>query len=111
MFNTGEHGKQNTRIGDRIYHSQAWRRLRRYYYGTQHGICERCGEPGDIVHHIIPITPDNINDPMITLHEDNLELLCHECHNREHKKGDEPIREDVQFDEFGQLIKRGSPEL
>lgn len=36
----------------------------------------KCGRPGAIVHHKEHLTPQNINDPDITLSEDNLELLC-----------------------------------
>ncbi|WP_339164705.1 HNH endonuclease [Siminovitchia sp. FSL H7-0308] len=93
------------RIGDKIYQTQAWRKLRQYYYDSQHGICERCGSPGDIVHHTIPITKENVNDPSITLNKDLLELLCHDCHNKEHKQVHSPIREGCGFDEIGQLIK------
>lgn len=54
-----------------------------------HGLCERCLKNGDlvpakIVHHKIYLTPQNINDPRITLDYSNLEALCQDCHNREH---------------------------
>jgi len=67
-----------------FYKGKAWQNCRNYYYLLQHGICQRCGSSGDIVHHKIYITPSNINDPSITLNYDNLELLCIDCHNREH---------------------------
>ena len=35
------------------------------------------------MHHKIYLTPQNINDPAVTLAEDNLELLCQDCHNKE----------------------------
>ena len=41
--------------------------------------------PGIIVHHKIELTPDNINDPHIALSFDNLELLCEDHHNKQHK--------------------------
>ena len=40
--------------------------------------------PGEIVHHKIALTPDNINDPSVSLSWDNLELLCRDCHGKEH---------------------------
>lgn len=103
-----DHGKRRyrkSRVGDSIYHTGAWRRLRRYYYTLRHGICERCGKPGDIVHHKIPITEDNIHLPEITLSETNLELLCHSCHNNEHKVTEQSVRNDVTFDDAGNLIQ------
>jgi len=48
------------------------------------GICR----PGDIVHHIIELTPENINDPNITLCFDNLRLVCRDCHAKEHSQRD-----------------------
>jgi len=41
---------------------------------------------GDTVHHKVPITPENINDPEVTLNPDNLILLCRDCHALAHKK-------------------------
>lgn len=69
-------------------------------------MCNRCNEkPGKIVHHKIPITPQNINDPYITLNFNNLEYLCQDCHSEEHlKRG--AIKKDVEFDTNGNLIKR-----
>ena len=43
---------------------------------------EQCDE----VHHKIPLTPENIYNPEITLNWDNLELLCSSCHSIEHNK-------------------------
>lgn len=39
------------------------------------------------MHHKKHLTPKNINDPEITLNWDNLELLCLDCHQKEHDKG------------------------
>lgn len=58
------------------------------------------------MHHKIPLTPENIYNPEITLNWDNLELLCSSCHSIEHNKKYEAIREDVMFDENGDLVKR-----
>ena len=89
-----------------FYRSSAWRKCRQSYFNSQHGLCERCEQPGLIVHHKIYISPDNINDVSVTLNHDNLELLCQDCHNKEHFKNNEPLRDDVMFDNEGNLIKR-----
>lgn len=52
------------------------------------GICAICGGVFDIsylrAHHKIELTLDNIDDPQITLNPDNIEVLCHDCHNLTH---------------------------
>lgn len=88
-----------------FYNSPEWRRCRKAYIQSVFGLCERCSRPGDIVHHKTYITPDNIDDPDITLNHDNLELLCHDCHNKEHKLTQTSVREDLRFNEFGELEK------
>jgi 5-methylcytosine-specific restriction endonuclease McrA len=80
-------------IKQRFYKSSAWRRCAASYAQGQAWICERCGNRninpdrsiyGQLqVHHKIPITLENINDPNIALNHENLELLCITCHNKE----------------------------
>ena len=49
------------------------------------GLCQRCHKHyGYIVHHKKHITPENISDISIILDHNNLEYLCHDCHNKEH---------------------------
>ena len=55
------------------------------YFSYRCGLCERCGEAGKIVHHKIHLTPENIHDPRVTLNFKNLELLCYDCHSKEHE--------------------------
>jgi hypothetical protein len=55
---------------------------------------------------VIELTPENINDPMITLSLDNLESLCHNCHTKETKGCDGDIRQGYIFDDAGQVIRR-----
>jgi 5-methylcytosine-specific restriction endonuclease McrA len=94
----------------KFYKSKAWRKTRESYYKTKFGLCERCGEPGDIVHHKEYITPDNINNPNITLDFNNLELLCQDCHNKEHI-GTTVTQEGLMFDDNGDLIKMDAPHV
>jgi len=88
-----------------FYTSKAWLECRDSYMRTQDYICERCSKPALIVHHKEYITPDSINDPSVTLNHNNLEALCQDCHNKEHFKHAGVLREDVMFDEFGNLVK------
>ena len=78
-------------IERKFYKSAAWLKCRAGYIKYCGGLCERCLSkgivaPGYIVHHKIYLTPDNVNDPSISLNYDNLEYLCHDCHNAEHFK-------------------------
>ncbi|WP_270638697.1 HNH endonuclease [Megamonas funiformis] len=58
-----------------------------------------------IVHHKVPLTPKNIDDPYITCGWDNLMLLCIECHNKIHSKE----RRRMLFDDNGNLIGIDEP--
>lgn len=72
-----------------FYKSKAWQDCRAAYISYRSGLCERClsrglYRPGDTVHHKVHLTPDNINDPSVTLSFDNLMLLCRDCHAEIH---------------------------
>ena len=97
-----------------FYTSKEWRKTRDAYYRIQCGRCERCMaevlagarrvediNPGIIVHHKKELTPENINDPAVALSFDNLELLCDEHHNRQHKAK----AKRYTFDAKGNLIE------
>ena len=73
-----------------FYLSTPWIRTRTAYK-KKTIFCERCAaagliKPGIIVHHIKPITPGNLQDVTITLSEDNLMLLCRDCHAAIHSR-------------------------
>jgi 5-methylcytosine-specific restriction protein A len=87
-----------------FYKSKAWRECRASYIIKVHGLCERCAAGGKIVHHKIYRNESNIDDPYVTLSHDNLELLCHDCHNREHFAGKVAIASGLSFDEDGNII-------
>lgn len=76
-----------------FYSGGAWKKCRALYAKSVGGVCERCIKKGmikpiDEVHHKIALTPENINDPEITLNWNNLEGLCETCHKtmRKNKK-------------------------
>ena len=59
-------------------------------YRRAHPLCERCLAKREIsvseqVHHKIRLSPENLNDPDVTLNWDNLEALCGKCHKEEHR--------------------------
>lgn len=87
-----------------FYKSKAWRQCRDAYFIFRHGLCERCSSPGKIVHHKIWLTPQNIGDPNVSLNHEHLELLCQDCHNKEHH-GSDAVGDGLRFDEFGNLVE------
>lgn len=84
----------------KFYKSKRWQEMRAYIFSRDRGLCQDCLEKGiynpmEEVHHIKPITPDNIDDPSITLNESNLISLCRECHRARHSKNEKRNRFDV----------------
>lgn len=68
----------------KFYNSKPWRTLRNRIRTTKRMRCDMCGRlihGKSIVDHIIEIDESNYQDESITLNEDNLQLLCLECHN------------------------------
>lgn len=54
------------------------------------GVCARCGGVFDMSelrpHHVIELTLDNVDDVNIALNPNNIEVICHECHNAIHAR-------------------------
>ena len=63
-----------------FYASTAWKNCREIYKKKKCYLCEICNDIATEVHHIDPITPDNVDNPEVTLNENNLMCLCHQCH-------------------------------
>lgn len=91
---------------DRFYHSTAWAKAKQAKKMQARGICERCGKAGYEVHHKIPLTDENVDDPNISLNLENLELLCTACHNaaRDEEERAKGKRNDYYFDEKGNMV-------
>lgn len=67
-----------------FYKSKQWFIARTVKTQNANGRCERCEKIGEEVHHKIRLTVDNVNDALISLNQENLELLCKSYHNKEH---------------------------
>lgn len=86
-----------------FYDSKAWIKCRRSYVSKRRaidgGMCEDCREkPGLIVHHIVHINENNINDPDVTLNHSNLRYVCQECHNTvEHGYGRVKAADEIEY--------------
>lgn len=90
-----------------FYSSKAWQRTRTAYAKSKRNLCEVClskgiVKPGEIVHHKIRLTPENINDPSITLDWNNLQLVCRDCHAAIHDKR----QRRYKIDDYGRVIVR-----
>lgn len=108
---------RNTPFAHQFYHSKAWADVRKFVWDRAHGLCERCMEKGeiktaDVVHHKIPLSPENVNDPDISLNTDRLVALCYDCHAEVHQElgigalGSDSAEEPrVRFDSEGNVIK------
>ncbi|MFP3666561.1 HNH endonuclease [Priestia sp. SIMBA_032] len=88
-----------------FYNSSAWKKCRKSYIVSVFNLCERCGEIGKILHHKEYLTPENINNPEVSLNHELLEYLCQECHNREHHERFGVVQYGLKFDENGELIQ------
>lgn len=89
-----------------FYKSKQWQKCRASYIlkrqGIDGGMCETCHqEPGKIVHHKIWLSPENINDPNVSLNHENLKYECQTCHNKEGCQKEENGR--YYFGEDGQI--------
>ena len=87
-----------------FYTSRLWRRTRQLALRRDHYTCHDCASRAEEVHHIIELTPENINNPRIALELDNLMSLCHDCHNKR-TAGSGDVLEGYLFDDDGQLIQ------
>lgn len=93
-----------------FYRSTAWKKCRKSFIGFRRsvdgGLCQHCmARSGYIVDHIVEINPSNINDTDIILNHDNLQYLCLECHNKKTFQKNFSTRENLFFDENGQLLE------
>lgn len=91
-------------FAEKLYKSKAWQKCRKAYAAQAGGLCERCiangvVTPGEIVHHRIHLNPSNVSDPEIALNFNNLELLCRNCHGKEHGNCEKRFK----IDELGRV--------
>jgi len=68
-----------------FYKSAAWEKVRKLALIRDNYLCQECLRNGmitkaDVVHHIKELK----DYPELALVLDNLECLCHSCHNKEH---------------------------
>lgn len=74
-----------------FYASKAWINLRLQLINERGNKCARCNEiiprSKDLIgHHMIELTPENVADHTISLNPERIELVCFDCHNKEHNR-------------------------
>lgn len=69
-----------------FYNSKEWKNLREVILKRDNYICRICGRPAEEVHHIKFITPRSIDNPDVTMKEENLLSVCKDCHFKIHKE-------------------------
>jgi len=95
----------------KFYNSKTWKLCRQSFIADRvsidGGMCQQCKERlGYIVDHKKEITPDNINNPDVTLSNENFQYLCLDCHNRKtFGKNLATIREGLMFNSDGNIIE------
>ena len=90
-----------------FYSSKRWKDCRAAYAKSKRNLCEVCLSkglfvPAVIVHHKIELTPENINNPDVTLNWNNLQCVCRDCHAQIHDR--RQLRYTI--DELGRVSAR-----
>ena len=95
-----------------FYHSSRWTRARKAAILASGGVCQRCGiRRARIVHHIVPLTESNVDDPAISIALDNMLALCQPCHNAVHAAYDTGRRPDIVVRADGSIAEAGGGRL
>lgn len=77
-----------------FYVSKPWRDLSYNLKIAAGGKCNRCDfqviNKEDfkylIGHHKIELDENNVDDPNVSLNPEKIEIICHQCHNKEHRR-------------------------
>lgn len=85
----------STGVLKKFYNSKPWLLFRQQIILSRRKngkvICEKCGKTIVVskhiqVHHLEELTEDNYTDVSISLNPDNVEVWCHNCHNKHHNR-------------------------
>ena len=92
-----------------FYKTQAWKKCRAAYTKATAGLCEICLQKGIyspvyIVHHKIYLTPENVDDPSVTLDWNNLQAVCKPCHEEIHGYCGRKTEKRYSVDENGRVV-------
>ena len=92
------------KFAEAFYHSKPWKKCRASFISKRKaidgGLCQDCHKrPGFIVHHKIELTPDNINNPDISLNHSNLKYVCKLCHEtvESHSYRRKHVQDEIRY--------------
>jgi 5-methylcytosine-specific restriction enzyme A len=92
-------------FAQQFYASKAWRDCRKQILRRDLYTCRDCFDRANEVHHIVELTPGNLNSSL-ALDPDNLVSLCHACHDKITKGFTGDLHEGYYFDDDGQVRKQ-----
>lgn len=100
------------KFAEKLYKSTAWQQVRDAAWRRDRCLCQDCLKrgrvvPAEEVHHIIPVTADNIDDATVTLNLNNLVSLCKECHKARHSK--KTVERRYKITSSGNVVARNEP--
>ena len=103
-----EGGTMAKAFSRQFYNSKAWLITRKEVLRRDAYTCHDCGGRATEVHHIVELTPNNIDVWDVALSPDNLQSFCYSCHSKTtHKTGE--VMDGFFFDEQGQVRPVESP--
>lgn len=88
-----------------FYDSKVWKNVRQEVLRRDLYTCHDCLRRASEVHHIIELTPNNIQDHKIALNPRNLQCLCHDCHTKRTKGCTGDLDAGYVFDLEGNVIR------
>lgn len=89
-----------------FYRTKLWQDARTYALKRDRYLCQRCKTaPATEVHHKVELTPDNINDPNVSVNPDNLMSLCGSCHKHITQQSKTNQTRDIYFDANGNPVE------
>ena len=100
-----------------FYNSKEWKDVRELVLKRDAYLCVNCGKPAEEVHHVVRLTPTNIDHVSVALNPANLISLCRACHMDIHlsdkvsgvKAKVKHVDDGYSFDENGYLIQNPPP--
>lgn len=74
-----------------FYAHESWQQFRVAIIAQRGPVCQKCNKviansSDCILHHIKELTPENVSDYNVSLNPENILVVCHDCHDKEHNR-------------------------